>query len=187
MTQTGPHFHPLVLLVSQAPRTTAYGFPTRKDRTQPHKQRRLFENELGFMTLLILNHKIISITTNQVLPITTHQSRTYHSRLVSIYQKNYTITTHQPQTFRSRLVSIYQKNYAIITRQSRTYHSPLSSETHRSLFVELAKRGEQGVESAILFASFHLMIWCNLLLKITNIALRFITYHAVFLPISLCK
>ena len=47
--------------------------------------RSLFENELGFMTLLIPNHKIISITTNQFLPITTHQSRTYHSRLVSIY------------------------------------------------------------------------------------------------------
>ena len=44
-----------------------------------------FENELGFMTLLIPNHKIISITTNQVLPITTRQSQTFHSRLVSIY------------------------------------------------------------------------------------------------------
>ena len=45
----------------------------------------LFENKLGFMTLLISNNKIISITTNQVLLITTHQSRTFHSRLVSIY------------------------------------------------------------------------------------------------------
>ena len=47
--------------------------------------RSLFENELGFMTLLIPNHKIISITTNQVLPITTRQSQTFRSRLVSIY------------------------------------------------------------------------------------------------------
>ena len=45
--------------------------------------RSLFENELGFMTLLISNNKIISITTNQFLPITTHQSRTYHSPLSS--------------------------------------------------------------------------------------------------------
>ena len=85
----------------------------------------------------------------------------------------------------------------------------LSSETHRSLSVELAKRGEQGAESAspisivpstanikrgelkvgsaILFASFHFMIWCNLLLKIINIALCFITYHAVFPPILFYK
>ena len=47
--------------------------------------RSLFENELGFMTLLISNNKIISITINQVLPITTRQSQTFRSRLVFIY------------------------------------------------------------------------------------------------------
>ena len=85
----------------------------------------------------------------------------------------------------------------------------LSSETHRSLSVELAKRGEQKIgsaapisivpstanikrgeqvgESEAPFASFHRTIWCNLLLKIINIALCFITYHAVFPPILFYK
>ena len=85
----------------------------------------------------------------------------------------------------------------------------LSSETHRSLSVELAKRGELKVgsaspisivlstanikrgeqvgESAAPFASFYYVICRKLLLKIINIALCFITYHAVFPPISLCK
>ena len=85
----------------------------------------------------------------------------------------------------------------------------LSSETHRSLFVELAKRGEQGVgsaapisivlstanikrgeqggESEASFASFYCVICRKLLLKIINIALCFHTYHAVFPPILFCK
>ena len=55
----------------------------------------------------------------------------------------------------------------------------LSSETHRSLSVELAKRGEQGAGSAILFATFHLTIWCNLLFKIINIALCFLPSYFI--------
>ena len=86
----------------------------------------------------------------------------------------------------------------------RANYPSLSSETHRSLSVELAKRGGQEAESAAPisivpstanikrgeqvgeseapFASFHRTIWCNLFLKIINIALRFPTYHAVFPP-----
>ena len=63
----------------------------------------------------------------------------------------------------------------------------LSSETHRSLFVELAKRGEQGIESAAPFASFYCVISYKLPLKIINIALCFPTYHAVFPPILFCN
>ena len=85
----------------------------------------------------------------------------------------------------------------------------LSSETHRSLSVELAKRGEQKIgsaapisivpstanvkrgeqvgESEAPFASFHRVICRKLLLKIINIALCFPTYHAVFPPISFCN
>ena len=55
----------------------------------------------------------------------------------------------------------------------------LSSETHRPLSVELAKRGEQGGKSVILFAIFHRTIWCNLLFKIINIALCFHTSYFV--------
>ena len=85
----------------------------------------------------------------------------------------------------------------------------LSSETHRSLSVELAKRGEQKIgsaapisivpstanvkrgeqvgESEAPFASFYYVICRKLLLKIINIALCFITYHAVFPPILFCN
>ena len=97
-------------------------------------------------------------------------------------------------------------NNSVIS-EAKSY--PPLLETHRPLSVELAKRGEQGAGSAapisivlstanikrgeqvggsaVPFASFHRTIWCNLLLKIINIALCFPIYHAVFPPILFCK